>query len=789
MKKISFTYVVPYLFLLLLPLTKTVYSSELSAPCYQDLPIVMQEVPTSFPEWQDNEDALWVWNQHMGIYSSVPSGPNDLDGRDGVNEFCGFLSDNVLYSVYGFHWSDGLALTWIHLKPYDDVYVTNQIIETDVIFNPAYKWTYNRDEAEDDYSKFFYGSTLLHELGHTWGLQTDGEDYEYSVPTVMHAYGIGVVQDYNQIHVNDAQILRSRYADQTSIPTLFNFSVVSKYADATHLNWTISTTDKRYYLQGETITVNNLTVENTGTVPSSAAQILLYLSTNRNITTSDYLIGSFTWQNFPTDTYTVCSPSGTTASVPPGTYYVGAMVKCNCISMWEFDELPFDNTTHLYKPITIYSPAEVAPSNLNVIAHCNAVVLTWIPSAYPVDGFKIYSGPNCSSLSCIATVGNNSTNYPLNTSSPSCYKVCAYGSPGEFCSGTVSGTPLTVPAASSNLTATAVSQTQINLSWTDNSSGETGYKIERALDNAGNPGTFAQIGTVGADVTTFQDAGLSPNTKYWYRVRAYNTCGDSAYSNVITASTTTSTTSTQSTTSTTTISQECISDDDCEDDGVFCNGHEICTLEERCVSSGNPCPEGTECIEEDEICREEPPPDTCELSIYPPNESVFTGETIQFSAMESGNCTTPCYTWEVVGGTGDTTGSMGSTIDSSGWYTAGYTSGTDIVIVTDSCNYDISALSIVTVEESPVTTTSTTISSTTTTACICPVVCVFGMSSEEAELLRYLRDHVLSQTPEGQELIRLYYEWSPVVLKAMQNDEEFKAQVKETIDGVLPLIR
>jgi hypothetical protein len=51
-----------------------------------------------------------------------------------------------------------------------------------------------------------------------------------------------------------------------------------------------------------------------------------------------------------------------------------------------------------------------------------------------------------------------------------------------------------------------------------------------------------------------------------------------------------------------------------------------------------------------------------------------------------------------------------------------------------------------------------------------------------------LRDEVLSQTPEGQELIRLYYEWSPVIVKAMEEDEEFKTDVKEMVDEVLLLI-
>ena len=47
---------------------------------------------------------------------------------------------------------------------------------------------------------------------------------------------------------------------------------------------------------------------------------------------------------------------------------------------------------------------------------------------------------------------------------------------------------------------------------------------------------------------------------------------------------------------------------------------------------------------------------------------------------------------------------------------------------------------------------------------------------------------MLSQTPEGREIIRLYYEWSPAIVKAIEEDEKFKAQVKEMIDEVLGLI-
>jgi hypothetical protein len=60
--------------------------------------------------------------------------------------------------------------------------------------------------------------------------------------------------------------------------------------------------------------------------------------------------------------------------------------------------------------------------------------------------------------------------------------------------------------------------------------------------------------------------------------------------------------------------------------------------------------------------------------------------------------------------------------------------------------------------------------------------------TEETELLRYLRDNVLSNSPEGQEIIKLYYEWSPAISEMMEADESFKADVKELIDGVLEMM-
>jgi hypothetical protein len=71
---------------------------------------------------------------------------------------------------------------------------------------------------------------------------------------------------------------------------------------------------------------------------------------------------------------------------------------------------------------------------------------------------------------------------------------------------------------------------------------------------------------------------------------------------------------------------------------------------------------------------------------------------------------------------------------------------------------------------------------------LCPVEKVYGETSKEAECLRYFRDNILNQTLRGEELIKLYYQWSPAIVKAMEEDEAFKEEVKEMIDGILGLI-
>ena len=91
-----------------------------------------------------------------------------------------------------------------------------------------------------------------------------------------------------------------------------------------------------------------------------------------------------------------------------------------------------------------------------------------------------------------------------------------------------------VPAPPVGLSAAAASSSQINLTWANTYYGQIGFKIER---KEGASGTFAEVANLSTNTTSYSDVGLTSSTAYTYRVRAYTSDNDSAYSSEVTATT------------------------------------------------------------------------------------------------------------------------------------------------------------------------------------------------------------------------------------------------------------
>ena len=184
-----------------------------------------------------------------------------------------------------------------------------------------------------------------------------------------------------------------------------------------------------------------------------------------------------------------------------------------------------------------------APSDLtaNPISS-SQVSLQWQDNSDNEEGFKIERQTGSTvSYTQIAIVNSDVNTYQdsaLDCETDYSYRVRAYNSAGDsdYSNGvTITlDCPPTIPTSPSNLTASVVSFSQVNLFWSDNSDNESGFVIERDSETGGN---YSLIYTSSPDITFYSDLDLSADTTYHYRVYAFNSAGFSEYSNVITATT------------------------------------------------------------------------------------------------------------------------------------------------------------------------------------------------------------------------------------------------------------
>jgi hypothetical protein len=181
----------------------------------------------------------------------------------------------------------------------------------------------------------------------------------------------------------------------------------------------------------------------------------------------------------------------------------------------------------------IPGPVPEGPSGLaGTPVSSTSISLTWHDASDDETGFRV-ERKTSGSYQEVETLAKDTTSWTdagLTASTAYTYRVFAYNRRGDSpASNTVTVTTLAgPPAAPSGLAATGISTTQINLAWTDNSSNETGFDVERSSNGTSS---WSLQTTTGANAVSFSNTGLPAGAKYYYRVRAKNAIGNSAYSN------------------------------------------------------------------------------------------------------------------------------------------------------------------------------------------------------------------------------------------------------------------
>ena len=185
-----------------------------------------------------------------------------------------------------------------------------------------------------------------------------------------------------------------------------------------------------------------------------------------------------------------------------------------------------------------YPTIPTAPSNLRFTDRSsNELMFEWNDNSSNESGFAIESSLAGTTYNPLAIVGANINNYNadgLSAGTTYFFRVAAFNAGGtsSFAGPTSWITMRDLPAAPSFTSILAGSSSQINVNWT-NVADENGYDLFRGTTSA----SLFGITTLGPDVTSFADSGLSAGTTYFYRIRGFNEGGAGSFSGITSART------------------------------------------------------------------------------------------------------------------------------------------------------------------------------------------------------------------------------------------------------------
>ncbi|MEO9803740.1 MAG: PHB depolymerase family esterase [Reichenbachiella sp.] len=185
------------------------------------------------------------------------------------------------------------------------------------------------------------------------------------------------------------------------------------------------------------------------------------------------------------------------------------------------------------------TPSLNAPTNLTATTSSSSQIdLTWTDNESTENAYYVErSLSSGGAFTTVATLAVNSTSYSdvsLAASTTYYYRITVgdansnTATSQEVSATTQSGGSGTPPAPPTGLNATSTGSSSVQINWLDNSNNEDSFILERSLDNETN---YVVIANLSANTINYSDTGLNHSSTYYYRVKASNNEGPSAYSN------------------------------------------------------------------------------------------------------------------------------------------------------------------------------------------------------------------------------------------------------------------
>lgn len=275
-------------------------------------PIVFNPLPSGGLIGLHDQYQMSYWNKYSDIFR-VQASTGSWSWGNGRYDIAGFVNNATMVSQFGSGWgSSTLAVCW---KRWD---WTGYSVEADIAMNPAFSWTTNDYDTYANANLYNADRTLLHEIGHSWGL-----DHQFNFLSVMN-YAPHKYRAYTVLSGDDTMAVRAAFSGKTVSRTDLG---VALYYNTGYQSYSDSTLNKTYVKKGSTVTISNFMVENTGTATISSPSIRWYLVPNINNWSSSRYLGTTTHSSLAKDHYWLTSRTLTIpASTPTGWYYIGAYV-------------------------------------------------------------------------------------------------------------------------------------------------------------------------------------------------------------------------------------------------------------------------------------------------------------------------------------------------------------------------------------------------------------------------------------------------------------------------------